>query len=68
MKEKVNELFEGKENLTDKEKAIIIYNYIVNDIRYSSISFRQSGLIPQKASSVINTKLGDCKDVSTLNP
>lgn len=66
VKEKVAELFKGKENLTDKEKALIIYNYIVKDIRYSSISFRQSGLIPQKASSVINTKLGDCKDVSTL--
>ena len=66
VKEKVSELFKGKENLTETEKVKIIYNYIINDVRYSSISFRQSGLIPQKASSVINTKLGDCKDVSTL--
>jgi hypothetical protein len=30
------------------------------------VDFRQSGLIPQKATSVLNTKVGDCKDVSTL--
>ena len=66
LKETVAELFEGKENLSDIEKAKLIYNYITNNIRYSSVSFRQSGLVPQKASKVISTKLGDCKDVSTL--
>lgn len=60
------ELFAGKENLTETEKAKIIYDYIVKEIRYSSVSFRQSGIVPQKASAVINTKVGDCKDVSTL--
>ena len=59
-------IVEGKENASDYEKAKLIYNYIVKEIRYSSISFRQSGLIPQKASDVITTKIGDCKDVSTL--
>ncbi len=43
-----------------------IYTYIVNNIRYSYVSFRQSGIIPQKSSSVINSRIGDCKDVSTL--
>ncbi len=66
LKETIEELFEGKENLTDKQKAQLIYDYITKNIRYSSISFRQSGLVPQKASKVISTKLGDCKDVSTL--
>ncbi len=66
VKETTEELFAGKENLSDKEKVKIIYDYIVNNIRYSSISFRQSGLVPQKASKVLNTKIGDCKDVSTL--
>ncbi|MBR9861349.1 DUF3857 domain-containing protein [bacterium] len=66
VKETVAELFEGKENLTDREKVEIIYTFIVKNIRYSSVSFRQSGLIPQKATSVLNTKIGDCKDVSTL--
>lgn len=59
-------LLEGKENLSDREKIHIIYDYVVQNIRYSSVSFRQSGLTPQKASKVINTKIGDCKDVSTL--
>lgn len=66
VKEKVAELFEGKGELTDKEKVEIIYNFVVKDIRYSMVSFRQSGLIPQKPSTVLNTKVGDCKDVSTL--
>jgi tetratricopeptide (TPR) repeat protein len=66
VKEVVNQLFEGKTKLTELEKAKIIYEYIVKNIRYSSISFRQSAYIPQKASKTINTKLGDCKDVSTL--
>jgi tetratricopeptide (TPR) repeat protein len=66
VQEVVKELFEGKEGLTDLEKAKLIYKYVVEEIRYSSISFRQSGIVPQKASKVINTKIGDCKDVSTL--
>ncbi|MGB1039625.1 MAG: transglutaminase domain-containing protein [Flavobacteriales bacterium] len=66
LKNTVDELFKGKENLSEMEKAKLIYDYITKNIRYSSISFRQSGLIPQKASKVISTKLGDCKDVSTL--
>lgn len=59
-------LLEGKENLSDKEKLHLIYDYVVQNIHYSSVSFRQSGVVPQKASKVINTKIGDCKDVSTL--
>ncbi|RLD65367.1 MAG: hypothetical protein DRI84_06960 [Bacteroidetes bacterium] len=59
-------LLEGKENLSDREKIHLIYDYVVQNIHYSSVSFRQSGLVPQKASKVINTKIGDCKDVSTL--
>jgi len=61
-----NKLLEGKDGLSDKEKIHLIYDYVVHNIHYSSVSFRQSGLVPQKASKVINTKIGDCKDVSTL--
>lgn len=64
--ETVNDLFANDSSLTDLAKAEKIYNYIVSNIRYSSVSFIQSGLVPQKASEVINTKQGDCKDVSTL--
>lgn len=66
VKEVVAEIFKGKENLGEEEKARLIYEYIVKNIRYSSESFRQSNQIPQKASTVLNTKVGDCKDVSTL--
>ncbi|MEX1002502.1 MAG: DUF3857 domain-containing protein [Crocinitomicaceae bacterium] len=67
VKEAVQELYpDGWEGISDEEKIRTVYEYIVNEIRYSSISFRQSGLIPQKASKVITTKIGDCKDVSTL--
>jgi tetratricopeptide (TPR) repeat protein len=60
------ELFDGKTNLTADQKAKTIYDYIAKNISYSSVSFRQSSIIPQKASKTINTRLGDCKDISTL--
>ncbi len=66
VKEVANELFKDKEDISDSAKARIIYNYIVTNIRYISAPFMQNGIIPQKASAVINKKIGDCKDVSTL--
>ncbi|MCB0662759.1 MAG: tetratricopeptide repeat protein [Saprospiraceae bacterium] len=61
----VKDLFEGK-NLSDKEKAEAIYHFVTSSIQYSSIDFRQSNFIPQKASNVYHSRLGDCKDMSTL--
>jgi hypothetical protein len=66
IKEKVSELMAGQNGLSDLEKVQRIYNFITDNIRYSSVSFRQSGLIPQKARDVLITKIGDCKDVATL--
>ena len=66
VQETTNDLLRGKEKATTSEKIKDIYEFIVKNIRYSSISFRQSGLIPQKASEVLNTRIGDCKDMSTL--
>lgn len=66
VQESVAELFKGKENLSVEEKIKTIYDFIVKNIRYSSVSFRQHNIIPQKASRTLNTKMGDCKDVSTL--
>jgi tetratricopeptide (TPR) repeat protein len=66
IKQTVQELFKDKPNLTQMQKVQEIYNYIVHNVRYSEVSFLQSGLIPQKASKVLNTKIGDCKDVSIL--
>jgi len=61
-----NEIFKGQSISSPLEKARMIYEYIVKNIRYSSIPFRQSNLVPQSISKIINTKLGDCKDLSYL--
>ena len=61
-----NSIFEGKSYSTKKEKAKAIYDYICNNIKYSSVSFRQSNYTPQKPMITISTNLGDCKDLSTL--
>jgi hypothetical protein len=53
-------------SFSELEKARIIYNYIVKEIRYSQVPFRQGAYVPQRAAKVIRTKLGDCKDVATL--
>ena len=66
IKEKVAELLKGKENLTEKDKIKIIYEYIIKNITYSSVPFRQSAFIPQKARDVLATMIGDCKDMATL--
>ncbi len=66
IKEKVASLFDKAQTYSDREKARIIYNYITKNITYSSVSFRQSGIIPQKAKDVLVSKLGDCKDLTGL--
>lgn len=60
------EALKGKEKETSLNKAKAIYEYIEKNIVYSSVSFRQSAHVPQRASKTLNAKLGDCKDVSTL--
>lgn len=64
--ETVNALIKGKEKLSQFQKARIFYNYIEQNIRYSSVSFRQSGTVPQKASEALITRMGDCKDLAVL--
>ncbi|WP_443945097.1 tetratricopeptide repeat protein [Pedobacter sp. AW1-32] len=66
IKSVINDLFKGKEKLDELSKIKMIYRYITQNISYSSVSFRQSGIIPQNPATVINTRIGDCKDVSTL--
>ncbi len=56
----------GTSGMTETERAEKIYNYIEKNVTYSSVDFRQSGYIPQKPSKTLITKLGDCKDLSTL--
>lgn len=66
VKEKVKELLAGNEKKTDLEKARIFYNYIEQNFHYSNVPFLHSALTPQRASRTLSTKLGDCKDLSTL--
>lgn len=56
----------GISGLSETDRAEKIYNYIEKNVSYSSVDFRQSGHIPQKPSKTLVTKLGDCKDLSTL--
>ncbi|MCX2575296.1 transglutaminase domain-containing protein [Pedobacter sandarakinus] len=65
VKSVTNQLF-GSKNGDDLQKIKTIYKYITQNIAYSSVSFRQSGIIPQNPATVLNTRIGDCKDVSTL--
>lgn len=67
----VNEAFEsifpdGYKQLSQDVRAKKIYDYITSSFSYSYVSFKQSGFVPQKPAKVIDTKLGDCKDFSTL--
>jgi tetratricopeptide (TPR) repeat protein len=66
IKETVAELFKDKKNLNELQKAKVIYNFIEENVSYSNVPFMHGPIIPQKASRTLNTKLGDCKDVSTL--
>tara|TARA_R110002033_G_scaffold1264_3_gene11684 strand:+ start:2397 stop:6158 length:3762 start_codon:yes stop_codon:yes gene_type:complete len=56
----------GHKDLSEDQRAKIIYDYITSNFNYSYVSFKQSGFIPQKPAKTINTSLGDCKDFSTL--
>lgn len=57
---------DGQKTMTQFQKAKIIYEYIESNIRYSSVSFRQSAYVPQRPSATLTTRLGDCKDLSSL--
>lgn len=62
-----HELFpDEQKKLTQFQKAKIIYQYISENIRYSSVSFRQSAFVPQRPALTLTTRLGDCKDLSSL--
>ncbi|MFW5785544.1 MAG: transglutaminase domain-containing protein, partial [Chitinispirillaceae bacterium] len=49
-----------------REKVRRIHKYITGTVMYSYVPFRQSGWIPQAAKEVLSTKIGDCKDMSSL--
>lgn len=55
-----------KPGMTDLQKVETIYNYIAKDINYSFTRLLQSNYIPKNSDLTICSKIGDCKDVSTL--
>ena len=66
IREEVEKLFAGRKNPSEIEKIRIVYEFITENIRYSSVPFRQSPLVPQEARDVLVNRIGDCKDVATL--
>jgi tetratricopeptide (TPR) repeat protein len=48
------------------EKVKKIHEFMCKTINYSYVSFRQSAWIPQSASDVFATRIGDCKDMASL--
>jgi len=52
--------------MTASQKVETLYNYITSNINYSYVSFLQSDFVPQNPSNTISSKIGDCKDVSSL--
>lgn len=61
-----DEIFKDTVYNSDYDKAKAIYDYICENIRYSSVSFLQSNHTPQKPMVTLSTQLGDCKDLATL--
>ena len=51
---------------TPLEKARRVHDFIIANIHYSFVPFRQSGWIPQDAATVLATRIGNCKDMSSL--
>ncbi|HTX20020.1 MAG TPA: DUF3857 domain-containing protein [Bacteroidota bacterium] len=66
IRETVAGLLGGRANLTDEEKVKLVHDFITENIRYSSVPFRQSAYVPQRARDVLVQRLGDCKDMATL--
>lgn len=66
LKETRATILKGHEQDSQLQKAKLFYDYILRNITYSSVPFMQSNFVPQKASRTITTRLGDCKDMSTL--
>lgn len=66
VRNKVQELLGDASKLNEEEILRRVYQFITDSIRYSMVSFRQSGYVPQKARDVLITRIGDCKDVATL--
>lgn len=55
-----------KDAKTREEKILAIYNYIIHEIRYVSISFGKFGYTPHTVERTFRSRYGDCKDTAIL--
>ncbi len=52
--------------MSREQQVTAIYNYITKKIKYSYVSFLQSGYVPKDAGITLASGIGDCKDVATI--
>ena len=64
IKEEVKKIINGKNS--DREKAVAIYNFCVQHIRYVAVEYGQAGYEPHNASDIFKNRYGDCKDQAIL--
>jgi len=64
IKQKIEQLIEGKTNQEDKVRAI--YNFCTKEIRYVAVEYGQAGYEPHQAIDIFKNKYGDCKDQAIL--
>ena len=55
-----------KPGMSQQQKVETIYNYLTREIKYSYVTFLQSGYVPKDPGQTLCSRLGDCKDVATL--
>ncbi len=66
IEQQVADIFSDLSKPDLEQKIRRIHHYITENVTYSYVPFRQSGLVPQKARDVLVDKVGDCKDMATL--
>ena len=64
IRSQVDEILRGKTN--DIEKAQALYEWVMRNIRYVSLSFGVGRYQPHAATDVLRNRYGDCKDKTTL--
>ena len=52
--------------MSDREKLNAVYQFIQKNFTYKAIEFGPRGRVPNFASSIVENKYGDCKDLSLL--
>ncbi|HLD28855.1 MAG TPA: DUF3857 domain-containing protein, partial [bacterium] len=64
IRKKVKALALGKKTL--REKAMAVYAFVCENIRYVAVEYGEAGFEPHAASEIFMNKYGDCKDQAVL--